>query len=571
MRKPHGPSKKTTGYVLVPLSAGSDDRENIDEAIQSERFDAVVDVLNAMREHDNELADFLRDLGEQEGLGKPINPSGFITKIQVIRPQADIARVISSITTRVTDKLVSTWDVNYGRLKKFRAREGHCLVPQDHIEDGFNLGIWCNTQRTDADKILPDRKDRLNALGFNWDVLTHQWEAGFAALKAFHRDNGHCLVPDKYEEDGINLGNWVKVKRSRANKLSSDRKNRLNELGFVWDVLTHQWEAGFAALKAFHRDNGHCLVPSKHDEDGFKLGIWVSAQRSNAKKLSLDRKGRLNALGFVWDVLTHQWEAGFAALKAFHRDNGHCLVPKNLEDDGINLGNWVTIQRTNANKMLPDRKNRLNELGFVWDPLAQRWEKGFAALQAFHKRHDHCFVPNNHEEDGFKLGVWVGTQRSKANKLSSDRKDRLNELRFVWDTITHEWEEGFAALKAFHERHGHCLVSRGHKENELGLNSWVSTQRSNADKMLPDRRDRLNELGFIWDPFTQQWEQGFAALKVFHERHGHCLVPAKHNQDGFKLGTWVGTQRSNVEKMSPDRKDRLNALGFVWSVRKKSI
>ncbi len=236
MRKPSGPSEKTTGYILVPLFADSGDEDSINEAIQSERFDAVVDVLNAMREHDNELADILRDLGEQEGLGKPINPTGFGTKIQIIGPQADIARVISSITTRTTDRLVITWDVNYGLLKKFHTREGHCLVPGNHKEDGFRLGMWVTTQRQKVDKMSPDRKDRLNALGFVWDPHAQKWEEGFAALKAFHTREGHCLVPDKHQEDGFRLGTWVGTQRSNVEKMSPDRKDRLNALGFVWSV-----------------------------------------------------------------------------------------------------------------------------------------------------------------------------------------------------------------------------------------------------------------------------------------------------------------------------------------------
>jgi uncharacterized protein (DUF2384 family) len=301
MRKPRGPSEKTTGYILVPLFAGSGDEESIDAAIQSERFDAVVDVLNAMREHDNELADTFRDLGEQKGLDKPINPSGLGTEIQIIGPQADIARVISSVTTRITDRLVSTWDVNYGRLKKFQARVGQCRVPVRHEEDGLKLGTWVKTQRRRADKLSPDRKERLNALGFVWDAHTQQWEDGFAALKAFQARVGHCRVPIKYEEDGFKLGSWVDRQRRKADKLSPDRKDRLNAIGFVWDVHTQQWENGFAALKYFQARVGHCRVPVRHEEDGLKLDIWVKTQRQEVDNLSPDRKARLNAFGFVWD------------------------------------------------------------------------------------------------------------------------------------------------------------------------------------------------------------------------------------------------------------------------------
>ena len=92
-------------------------------------------------------------------------------------------------------------------------------------------------QRNQAAKIPQDRKDRLNALGFVWDVRRHQWEKGFSALKAFHEINGHCRVSYKHiEDDGFKLGLWAGNQRARLHKLSSDQKDRLNALGFVWRV-----------------------------------------------------------------------------------------------------------------------------------------------------------------------------------------------------------------------------------------------------------------------------------------------------------------------------------------------
>ena len=35
-------------------------------------------------------------------------------------------------------------------------------------------------------------------------------------------------------------------------------------------------------------------------------------------------------------------------------------------------------------------------------------------------------------------------------------------------------------------------------------------------------------------------------------------------EDGFKLGSWVDRQRSKKENMRPERKKKLNLLGFEW-------
>ena len=75
-----------------------------------------------------------------------------------------------------------------------------------------------------------------------------------------------------------------------------------------------RWEQGFAALSKFRARKGHCLPPSRHVEGKFKLGVWVRTQRYYKDDLSVDRKRRLDAIGFVWDWIDYRWEQGFTAL-----------------------------------------------------------------------------------------------------------------------------------------------------------------------------------------------------------------------------------------------------------------
>ena len=67
MRKPRGRTTKTVGYVLVPLFAGVDG-DSIDEAIKTEKFDAIANVLNALLEHDEELVDIIRELKDRKSV-----------------------------------------------------------------------------------------------------------------------------------------------------------------------------------------------------------------------------------------------------------------------------------------------------------------------------------------------------------------------------------------------------------------------------------------------------------------------------------------------------------------------
>ena len=53
-------------------------------------------------------------------------------------------------------------------------------------------------------------------------------------------------------------------------------------------------------LLKFRNREGHCRVPIFHNEGRVRLGWWVSSLRARQKKLSGERKARLNKIGFVW-------------------------------------------------------------------------------------------------------------------------------------------------------------------------------------------------------------------------------------------------------------------------------
>ena len=153
--------------------------------------------------------------------------------------------------------------------------------------------------------------------------------------------------------------------------------------------------------------------------------------------------------------------------------------------------------------MSPERRQRLEALGFVWDVLTAQWEESFRYLELYHQREGHCLVPDRHRDpaSGYRLGGWVGVQRRTRDAMSSDRRERLDALGFVWDPLTAWWEEGCRSLEIYRQREGHYRVPQPHRDPASGyrLGGWVSKQREGKDTMLPERRARLDALGFVWN------------------------------------------------------------------------
>jgi hypothetical protein len=180
---------KKIGYVVVPLFAASEN-DSIEKAVESEKFDVVADVLNALQEHDEELVDIICEIKERKGAGKPFNPRRLTGKVKVIGPRVDLDRLTESIEVEIADRIGSSWDEWFGLLMRFKAREGHCRVPTFHIEGTADLGRWAARQRNTRDTMSADLRKRLDDIGFVWNPLDISWEEGFAALKKFESPQG---------------------------------------------------------------------------------------------------------------------------------------------------------------------------------------------------------------------------------------------------------------------------------------------------------------------------------------------------------------------------------------------
>lgn len=336
------------------------------------------------------------------------------------------------------------WEKMFAALAAYKNGHGNCNVPQG-LKDNPQLAAWCATQRVKytapsikRGKLSPDRIKRLEELGFEWYPYADAWEEMYAALSKYKQTHGDCNVPDGWKYNP-KLGMWCGRQRKlyKNKKLSPDRVTRLEKAGFVWDRFEVAWEEMFAALTSYKQAYGDCDVPREW-KDNPSLADWCNNQRTicTNNKLSPDRTKRLKQLGFVWNPLEAAWEEMFAALTAYMQAHGDCNVPHRWKDHP-GLGVWCGTQRQSYknNKLPTERAKRLEQLGFVWVPLAvaweETWEEMYAALTAYKQTHGDCNVPATWK-DNSQLGFWCDRQRTfyKNDKLSADRVKRLKQLAF---------------------------------------------------------------------------------------------------------------------------------------------
>merc|ERR1712032_1282204 len=121
-----------------------------------------------------------------------------------------------------------------------------------------------------------------------------------------------------YKKNSEKLGEWVTDQRrqwklkqeGRPSQLSDEKKEKLDQVGFVWKVRERaDWNDRYEQLIEFKKENGHTIVP-QHYTRNRSLGKWVAKQREQYRFhqegrhsfLTDERIDLLKSVGFVWQI-----------------------------------------------------------------------------------------------------------------------------------------------------------------------------------------------------------------------------------------------------------------------------
>ena len=137
----------------MPVFAGMGEKDSLEDAIKSEKFDAVVDVLNALQEHDEELVDIIREIRERKGAGEPFNPRRLNEKVEVIGPHVDLDRLTRSIEVEIADRIGSSWDEWFGLLHAVQSARRSLPRARLMSKERSSLGRGSVHQRSNRDNM----------------------------------------------------------------------------------------------------------------------------------------------------------------------------------------------------------------------------------------------------------------------------------------------------------------------------------------------------------------------------------------------------------------------------------
>ena len=324
-------------------------------------------------------------------------------------------------------------------------------------------------------------------------------------LVEYKEEHGNLLVPFKYEIDGYKLGIKINNIRSANIHLNDEQIKMLDDLGFVWDAKSFDFDKFYRHLVEYKKKYGNLLIPAKYEIDGYRIGPKINQIRSSNIKLDDKQIKMLNDLGFVWDAKSFDFDTFYNYLVEYKEKYGDLLIPFQYEINGYKLGNRINSIRTGHIKLDDKQIKMLNDLGFVWDAKSFDFNTFCQYLVEYKEKYGNLLIPFKYEIDGYKLGKRINNIRSSNIKLDDKQIKMLDDLGFVWNARfsdkvrDFDFENFYNCLIKFKEKHGHLFVKYDDLIENYEIGFYVRAIRSNQINLTMVEKRILSESGFLFD------------------------------------------------------------------------
>jgi hypothetical protein len=202
--------------------------------------------------------------------------------------------------------------------------------------------------------------------------------------------------------------------RSSSGRLTDERIQRLDVLGFQWKVKNkmrryydRQWDVMFDKLLKFKEEKGHCLVPKRYPEDQ-RLATWVHTQRIQYRRRMSDGANAAAKKDSQEENADLESSARpTASAKKDSQDENAELEPSAHPTSAAKKdGQEENAELEPAARLTEERFRRLENIGFVWAAREERkgdakgknsydeqWDTMYERLKAYKEKHGHVLVP----------------------------------------------------------------------------------------------------------------------------------------------------------------------------------
>lgn len=343
-----------------------------------------------------------------------------------------------------------------------------------------------------------------------------------------------------------------------------DEIREINELFDSFSNEIESWVVFVNKLTDFYKKYGHTDVTNSFKDK--HLYNRVIRTRHGKDHLSAAQIDDLNKLDFIWNKQNIPWLRFLNNIKKFKLENGHCLVPATFPNNQT-FGNKVGYYRSNKNVLTQEQIIELDNLGFIWNIIDKKWNDIIDQLIDYKNQHGDLLIEA--KRPFMKLYNKAHTIRRNKNSLSKRRISQLNDLGFIWSSLTDQkFESFYTKLSRYFEQFGTTHVPANYHDKRLYSGVRYYKERARQNKLSSSQLMSLKKLSFL-DSYNMSDEIFLTEITKFKNKYGHCDVPI--NFANQKLANKTRTIRSQKGegKLSIEIINYLDKIEFAWSIHDK--
>ena len=406
--------------------------------------------------------------------------------------------------------------------------------------------------------IMVENRDLFEVLKYVRDRLRpNTWELNYSLAKIYFEKNGNLEIPSKFktlngtdeDENGYNLGYWLINQRQmyKKGKLSKERIELLKQIGMRFEIVHNivDWAEMYMLAEIYFKKYGSLEIKQNfktlngidYDENGYNFGIWLTNQRQMYKKgkLSKERIELLKQIGMRFETRDNDevWNQMYMLAELYFKEYGNLDIPSRFKtlngideyENGYNLGYWLGYQRQmyKKGKLPKERIELLEKIGMHFETRDndEVWNQMYMLAELYFKEYGNLDIPSkfktlngtDEDENGYNLGGWLVSQRQmyKKSKLSKEREELLEKIGMHFETRDNDevWNQMYMLAELYFKEYGNLEIPSKFKtlngtdedENGYNLGVWLVRQRQmyKKEKLSPERKELLNQIGMIWE------------------------------------------------------------------------
>ena len=481
--------------------------------------------------------------------------------------------------------------------------------------------------------IMIENRDLFEVLRYVRDRLRPDtWELNYSLAKAYFEKNGNLEIKQNfktlngidYDENGYKLGKWLTYQRQayKKEKLSKEKIELLEKIGMRFENVLNiiGWTKMYLLAETYFKNYGNLEIKQNfktlngidYDENGYKLGKWLTYQRQAYKKekLSKEKIELLEKIGMRFENVLNiiGWTKMYLLAETYFKNYGNLEISKKFktlngidyDDKGYNLIIWIYKQRQayKRGKLSKEKIELLEKIGMHFDTIDndEMWTRMYKLAENYFRKHGNLEIPQRFktmngiikDENGYNLGTWINRQRQeyKKGKLSEDRIELLEKIGMRFENVLNiiGWTKMYTLAEIYFEKYGDLEIPYSLKtlngidydDKGYNLGLWISKHRKEYKKgsLYRDRTELLEKIGMRFEikDNDEVWTQMYKLSEVYFKKYGNLEIPQKfktlnginYDEKGHNLGTWIGTQRQayKKEKLSKEKIELLEKIGM---------